>query len=176
MNDGQWWWIWWHCNLWSHPKILNSSFMAIVNFSIFSEKRGPRFFGTYFIHDQSWLQSCCRIMMSYQAIFFIPEAINYYILLSHLFVIFSINSPSSLSLSVLYARPSSPCSLGLPSPTSHCCFMFSSWWENGKRILSKLIVRASLFFSFYFLLLLVVELCGVFDVDLFSLLTDKVKC
>ena len=32
------------------------------------------------------------------------------------------------------------------------------------------------FFSFYFLLLLVVELCGVFDVDLFSLLTDKVKC
>ena len=73
-------------------------------------------------------RSCCITMMSYKAIFFILEAINYYILLSHLFVIFSINSPSSSSLSVLYACPSSPYSLGLPSPANHCCFMFSSWW------------------------------------------------
>ena len=109
--------------------------MAIVNFSIFSEKSGPRFFGTYFIHSSKLFANVGHVaefpcMMSYKAIFFILEAINYYILLSHLFVIFSINSPSSLSLSVLYARPSSPCSLGLPSPANHCCFMFSLFWEK----------------------------------------------
>ena len=92
-------------------------------FYLFWKKRPPLFWRLF----HSWSKLIANVghvaefscMMSYQAIFFILEAINYNLLLSHLFVMFSINSPSSLSLSVLYAHPSSPYSLGLPSPTSH---------------------------------------------------------
>ena len=123
-------------------------------FDLFWKKRPPLFWHLY----QSWSKLFANVghvaefpcMMSYKAIFFILEAINYYILLSHFFVMFLINSPSSLSLSVLYARPSSPCSLGLPSPASHRWFMFSIWWEKWKTF-SKQTNRQSfpvLFFLF----------------------------
>ena len=108
---------------WRVPSWQLSTFLS------FLKKAAPAFLApiSFMIKVDCKCRSCCRI--------FLYDVISSHLLytwgnklLNHLFVMFSINSPFSLSLSVLYARPSSPCSLGLPSPTSHRCFMFSSWW------------------------------------------------
>ena len=157
----------------SHPKILKSSFMAIVNFSIFSEKSGPRFFGTYFIHSSKLFANVghiaelwCHIKpfslyLRQKLLHIIKSSFCYLFESIHLFHCLCPFSTRALLPLVLWVCL-------LLQIIAVLCFLFF-----GK---SNQIVRASLFLSFYFLLLLVVELCGVFDVDLFSLLTDKVKC
>ena len=150
--SGEWWWIrcfdqenddeWWSMVM---KMITLQSLISPKNieellhgncqlFDLFWKKRPPLFWHLFhsFIKVVCKCRSCCRIMTPYQAILFILEAKTITYLLSHLFVVFSINSPFSLSLSVLYACPSSPYSLGLPSPTNNCCFMFSIWWEKWK--------------------------------------------